>query len=158
MELKSLSHTHTQLLVDALTTLGLLRCYGLEFGSPKAPSGFEPTTSGPSGLEVRRLNHSAMAPVRGVFHMLWGLSHRVFHMLWGLSHRVFYMLWGLWGLSQGVLHAVGTIFPRAEINKGLNQFRQSRERKLIKGPGLTDTTSLVWIQPLLVVDVEVCRV
>ncbi|KAL8593706.1 hypothetical protein ACOMHN_021888 [Nucella lapillus] len=35
MELKSLSHTHTQLLVDALTTLGLLRCYGLEFGSPK---------------------------------------------------------------------------------------------------------------------------
>ncbi|KAL8601067.1 hypothetical protein ACOMHN_040768 [Nucella lapillus] len=35
MELKSLSHTHTQLLVDALTTLGLLRCYGLEVGSPK---------------------------------------------------------------------------------------------------------------------------
>ncbi|KAL8589801.1 hypothetical protein ACOMHN_020804 [Nucella lapillus] len=30
MELKSLSHTHPQLLVDALTTLGLLRCYGLE--------------------------------------------------------------------------------------------------------------------------------
>ncbi|KAL8575103.1 hypothetical protein ACOMHN_044190 [Nucella lapillus] len=25
--------------------------------------GFEPTTSGPSGLEVSRLNHSAMAPV-----------------------------------------------------------------------------------------------
>ncbi|KAL8582194.1 hypothetical protein ACOMHN_004113 [Nucella lapillus] len=35
MELKSLSHTHPQLLVDALTTLGLLRCYGLEVGSPK---------------------------------------------------------------------------------------------------------------------------
>ncbi|KAL8573548.1 hypothetical protein ACOMHN_047819 [Nucella lapillus] len=47
MELKSLSHTHTQLLVDALTTLGLLRCYGLEFGSPKVG------TAGSGGLLIR---------------------------------------------------------------------------------------------------------
>ncbi|KAL8574363.1 hypothetical protein ACOMHN_053576 [Nucella lapillus] len=46
MELKSLSHTHPQLLVDALTTLGLLRCYGLEVGSPKVG------TAGSGGLKL----------------------------------------------------------------------------------------------------------
>ncbi|KAL8617252.1 hypothetical protein ACOMHN_058477 [Nucella lapillus] len=54
MELKSLSHTHTQLLVDALTTLGLLRCYGLEFGSPKVGT----AGSGVSSLVPRGLNFS----------------------------------------------------------------------------------------------------
>ncbi|KAL8569819.1 hypothetical protein ACOMHN_006545 [Nucella lapillus] len=54
MELESLSHTHTQLSVDALTTLGLLRCYGLEFGSPKVG------TAGSGGLLIRTMgNHLA---------------------------------------------------------------------------------------------------
>ncbi|KAL8619622.1 hypothetical protein ACOMHN_019677 [Nucella lapillus] len=80
MELKSLSHTHTQLLVDALTTLGLLRCYGLEFGSPKLGTlplehqGTMVTRHSGSGCVTKTLNCTSCSHYRRQFRLSDAIS------------------------------------------------------------------------------------